>query len=1097
MHPEKRCGRTGAALQPMRKTPFVFLLLVLLIAALPLLANTAPIVDSFVATPAVPAPGQTVALKITAHDPDCVVSPCTSGCGLTIRSDLLSWSDNTGRTGAFQGSTPAPSGSPWSATVTWIAPSTEGNYQVTAQIADSGTWMCGNRMTATAVLNINVSNSRPPVIDSISASPTAVPVGGQVAVTVAAHDDLGRQLSYAFSADAGTIAPATPASSTATWTAPQIAGNFTIRCAVTAAGGATVSTQTSVAVQIGTYLRTAAPAGLHLTRAAGLPDTRIAAVDGTSGALIVMTSDGQLVWRVNGLSAPVGVAVAGSEIFVVERGASRVSVWSTTGSKLRAFALSAVMPNGVAAGPNPGELSITDTASALIDVVSTIDGRRLRSLGNGKLLAPSGVATANGRTAVADTGLNRIFVFDSAGALTGTYGDDVLLVRPQGLAWDAASHRFIVADSFSAEISIIGEEGVVRGSLAGFGSAPGQLVNPIDVALIPGGLIAVTTASGAVPMYQLLNTLGPLAPATGVQAADRPGDEGGAIAVSWTISPDDPARVIAYRIERSQAGAPFVAVGRTDAGTSSFVDATTTDGICYTYHVVATDGTVEATSTDTPCAVSRDDLPPPVPASAAANPVSPWVIGVSWAAVAAPDLAGYAVDVTNAAGALVKSVTVAPTSTTVNVDGLTPDTPYTLGVRAFDFAKNSSLPRSTAASTYPDIPPPVPSAVTATDLVTGGNVKIAWTTATSRVPVTKYHIAATPATAGWPSASLDTDASPGTLGGLVNKLAYGITVTSFTPWGRASDPSTSVSVTPTAPVRDLPVVAAVGWDGTTGMQDTAGLTVQADLEGEARILKFEYRTSNAQLQLLLDGGNAGPLLSDTAGSWKEASLAIDLDKKNPASTHLLEFRNTRFPDPLAQLAVRNMDLVPLVPKNLQLEPFNSVLDLVWVPRTKRADVAAELTRTSVDKKTAPVAVPCPHPTLGRCRDPFHDNVENFSYTLTMVSPAGWRSDSLGANGHAKYDDLPPAVTDLWIDPAKDAGGAPAWQLSWTPISTAPAQNTAPVAIALYRVYRVEFGQSTPVAETSAPPLMIPTAAYDPAKQTLLVRSVDAQGKESR
>ncbi|MHB8998426.1 MAG: hypothetical protein ACYC9N_02790, partial [Thermoanaerobaculia bacterium] len=70
----------------------------LLIATTPFaLANVAPVVDSFIATPSVAAPGQAITLTLNAHDPDCATT-CTTGCGLTIRGDLLAWSDNTART---------------------------------------------------------------------------------------------------------------------------------------------------------------------------------------------------------------------------------------------------------------------------------------------------------------------------------------------------------------------------------------------------------------------------------------------------------------------------------------------------------------------------------------------------------------------------------------------------------------------------------------------------------------------------------------------------------------------------------------------------------------------------------------------------------------------------------------------------------------------------------------------------------------------------------------------------------------------------------------------------------------------------------------
>ena len=89
-----RCRRE---LMRMASARWLFIVVLLAAFVVPASANTPPVIDAFTASPAVPAPGQSVLLKLVAHDPDCIVPPCTSGCGLTVRSDLLFWSDGTGR----------------------------------------------------------------------------------------------------------------------------------------------------------------------------------------------------------------------------------------------------------------------------------------------------------------------------------------------------------------------------------------------------------------------------------------------------------------------------------------------------------------------------------------------------------------------------------------------------------------------------------------------------------------------------------------------------------------------------------------------------------------------------------------------------------------------------------------------------------------------------------------------------------------------------------------------------------------------------------------------------------------------------------------
>lgn len=1034
-------------------------------------AASLPVIDSFAATPATPVPGQSVQLNITAHDPDCTASPCTTGCGVAIRGDLLVWSDDTGRTTSpFSGSTSSGTGSPWSASVTWIAPPAEGTYTVRANVADNGGMLCGGRQTKLATLQITVSSSRPPVIDSFTVTPASLMAGDVATLQVAAHDPLGRALSYSFSSDAGTIAATLPESPTATWRAPLSAGSIVLRCTVTATGGPAVTAQATANVAIGSFVRTLAIDGMRVTRVTPLPDGRLAAIDGVNGRLVVLSTSGQLSWSASQLATPVGIAAGGGEIFVVERAARKISVWSGSGAKVRELPLDLALPGQIAVGPNPGELVVCDHDAARIVVVSSTGGQTLRTIGSGLLKSAAGFAVNGGRMAIADPAASRILIFDAAGAHAATIGDNTTLVRPQGLAWDGAGARLVVADSFSGEIAIIGEEGAVRGSLGGFGEGEGRLVNPLDVALLPGGLLAIPTGGGEVPLFALQTTLAPLAAPTALVAGDRPGDDGGAIALSWTKSLDDPARITSYRIERAPGEADEFAVVETVArSTQSFVDQTVADRSCYRYRIIATDGTAEAASASTPCVAARNDLAPPQPAEVIAAVQSPTKTSLTWSPVTAVDLAGYLVELSGGAGAITQNVA----STSVSPDGLEPRTTYNVAIRAIDTAGNRSLPAMTTFTTYSAARPPAPTGVIAEDAATGGAIRVAWTQPEADVPVASYRVDVTPATEGWPAASKTAGSTSAALSSLVNDLRYAVTVTALTPWGSESEPSTAMNVTPTAPVRPLPLIEA-----TSAIEWSAGVTLSFAIEAEKRELRFEYLASGTMLLISIDGTSVGASLPDTGGVWTEAVLNVDKKLLKSAPSHLLALRSSGFPQANAQLALRRVDFVPLEPAQVRLDEYNSVADIVWAWQEARRDLGV-----SVARGATPLL--CGAPATGRCRDVMLENEKNFVWSIAAVSPAGWRSASKEMHGRAKFADAPPPVTDLQVEPTVEGT-----RLTWTPLSSAAAKDAQPVMLREYRIYAA----GALVATVAAPPALVP-GDIDPA--TIVVRSVDSEGRESR
>jgi hypothetical protein len=97
----------------------------------------------------------------------------------------------------------------------------------------------------------------------------------------------------------------------------------------------------------------------------------------------------------------------------------------------------------------------------------------------------------------------------------------------------------------------------------------------------------------------------PPASPTQVHAADVPNDAGGALFVSWSLSPDDAHldALTGYRLLRSAAGGAFELVAELSPGTQEFRDRTT-DGAEYSYKLVALGPGGEAESDASPAAVS-------------------------------------------------------------------------------------------------------------------------------------------------------------------------------------------------------------------------------------------------------------------------------------------------------------------------------------------------------------------------------------------------------------------------------------------------------------------------------------------------------------
>lgn len=162
------------------------------------------------------------------------------------------------------------------------------------------------------------------------------------------------------------------------------------------------------------------------------------------------------------LQAPIGIALAGDEVFVSDAGTHRIVVYDRTGQFRRAFG---------------GEGS-----------------------GGGQLARPMHITIRDDRLYVAEYGNDRGQVFDLDGESLATLGssgsDPASFDAPGGVAVDD-SGRLYVADFFNHRVQIRTANGTFSrqiGTTGKKGILPGHFNYPTDVALLPDGDLLVADA---------------------------------------------------------------------------------------------------------------------------------------------------------------------------------------------------------------------------------------------------------------------------------------------------------------------------------------------------------------------------------------------------------------------------------------------------------------------------------------------------------------------------------------------------------------------------------------------------------------------------
>lgn len=195
-------------------------------------------------------------------------------------------------------------------------------------------------------------------------------------------------------------------------------------------------------------------------------------------------------------------------IYVLTTARGEIAVFNFRGEPLRRIAPGEIekvraLATGMVMGPD-GRLYLLDGVGGRI-LVYDLDGTLIRVIhgsgrGGGLLRAPSGLAfDAAGNMYVADRTGTPVQVYDRGGSFVRGWGKREMGIQhfssPGGIAVDEDGLVY-VTDAIRQDVKVFDAEGEFVTHFGGFGSDPGQLAYPTDVAAGPGRRLFVLERVG-------------------------------------------------------------------------------------------------------------------------------------------------------------------------------------------------------------------------------------------------------------------------------------------------------------------------------------------------------------------------------------------------------------------------------------------------------------------------------------------------------------------------------------------------------------------------------------------------------------------------
>lgn len=197
-------------------------------------------------------------------------------------------------------------------------------------------------------------------------------------------------------------------------------------------------------------------------------------------------------WADERLNTPIGVCMFNGNFLVADAGRHEIIEFSTAGAYQRRFgAESLTRPVGVVAVAPRGQIYVVDGGAHRISVYDA-SGSLVRHLGGpgsgpGQFNYPTHLAWDGGtRIAVADSGNFRVQLLDLDGtflAAIGSKGDaagDFAL--PKGVAFDSAGHLYVVDAQFE-NVQIFNDQGQLLLAFGREGSDAGQFALPAGLTI--------------------------------------------------------------------------------------------------------------------------------------------------------------------------------------------------------------------------------------------------------------------------------------------------------------------------------------------------------------------------------------------------------------------------------------------------------------------------------------------------------------------------------------------------------------------------------------------------------------------------------------
>jgi len=147
-------------------------------------------------------------------------------------------------------------------------------------------------------------------------------------------------------------------------------------------------------------------------------------------------------------------------------------------------------PHDAAFSPDGRLIYLTDMSSSRVRVLEAMTLKLLGSFGAGELLRPHDATFDRaGRLLVADTGNDRIAIYDVKGARARLVGEMKGLSGPEGVAV-AADGRVLVTNTGAGTLAVL-RDGKIERTIGRRGSGPGEFSRPHDVEIGADGAVYV------------------------------------------------------------------------------------------------------------------------------------------------------------------------------------------------------------------------------------------------------------------------------------------------------------------------------------------------------------------------------------------------------------------------------------------------------------------------------------------------------------------------------------------------------------------------------------------------------------------------------